>query len=293
MIDESMGRPAPFQSAPPHGGRPTEHSHPGIVFTVFNPRPRTGGDRVGSRGGTHVCVSIRAPARGATSSAPPDDKIQFQSAPPHGGRRPAATPIDQLCPVSIRAPARGATRLICGARAVEYVSIRAPARGATGGDVTREVLICRVSIRAPARGATRRGSQSPSDPRCFNPRPRTGGDPSGVAPFPVTSTFQSAPPHGGRPGAAGRYCAHCLFQSAPPHGGRHRSIGYDLSDDGFNPRPRTGGDTADEVKAPSRSFNPRPRTGGDRVRWRLTWCAGRFNPRPRTGGDSKYCASQA
>ena len=55
--------------------------------------------------------------------------------------------------------------------------------------------------------------------------------------------FQSTPPHEGRPG----YCQHCgsylKFQSTPPHEGRQ-----DIRDRldlpiGFNPRPRTRGDT--------------------------------------------------
>ncbi len=99
-----------FRSAPPHGGRHgADHagcaamvcfdprprtggdriiSSPSFLTWGFDPRPRTGGDaRPGRRHG-NLLVSIRAPARGATAwirwrkSWP-----TFRSAPPHGGRR--------------------------------------------------------------------------------------------------------------------------------------------------------------------------------------------------------------
>ncbi len=126
-----LGMPM-FRSAPPHGGRPRPIAC-WCVVRCFDPRPRTGGDRMptyrpwglGSfdprprTGGDNeisllrgnVAVSIRAPARGATTlRAALEEYNQFRSAPPHGGR-PAVPQGEQFRrDVSIRAPARGATR---------------------------------------------------------------------------------------------------------------------------------------------------------------------------------------
>ncbi len=56
---------------------------------------------------------------------------------------------------------------------------------------------------------------------------------------------------------------------------------------GFNPRPRAGGDNGGQTWYPQNScFNPRPRAGGDKngIWARLSQRC--FNPRPRAGGDS-------
>ncbi len=188
-----------FQSAPPRGGR-RRRRRPTSSGSSFNPRPRAGGDLRASgeqflrveefqsappRGGRPgvvgvadggTCVSIRAPARGATVEgagslagdlvsirAPARGATQgcgdfcgvgwFQSAPPRGGRHGSPRGPGPWLPVSIRAPARGAT-----------------------GCARDRDLVEDVSIRAPARGATR---------TCQRTRTRT--------------QFQSAPPRGGRP----------------------------------------------------------------------------------------------
>ena len=103
------------------------------------------------------------------------------------------------------------------------------------------------------------GSQwrmDPVDMPRFNPRPRTGGDSD-------RNNCSNGPGDGQR--------------------GRFQDV-----------RPRTGGDL-DGLRSNLRhlatcGFNPRPRTGGDTyqtclrvVRVLRDWC---FNPRPRTGGDS-------
>ena len=56
-----------------------------------------------------------------------------------------------------------------------------------------------VSIHAPAREATRHGLRCRGQTSCFNPRPRTGGDPTKPAGRLSTLSFQSTPPHGRRP----------------------------------------------------------------------------------------------
>ena len=167
----------------------TIHSINWTTPKSFNPRPRAGGD-------------IRQRVQFVTMT---DDA--FQSAPPRGGRHDARHQqrASGWC-VSIRAPARGATTFSGDlARQVHdlHVSIRAPARGATdnfqhAGD---PAVIWFQS--APPRGGRlflpRR--KSPVQGRCFNPRPRAGGDdirPPETCPTDDEQSFQSAPPRGGR-----------------------------------------------------------------------------------------------
>ena len=123
-----------FQSTPPHGGRPWRQST-GSPSRRFNPRPRMGGDSSPRSTATSTCVSIHAPAWGATMAIREDHDITaFQSTPPHGGRRNrqrGKTPLGCFNPrprmggdgkeaqiwmaieVSIHAPAWGATRASC------------------------------------------------------------------------------------------------------------------------------------------------------------------------------------
>ena len=99
-----------------------------------------------------------------------------------------------------------------------------------------------------------------------------------------------------------------MFQSTPPRGGRRCGQGPCQVGEGFNPRPRAGGDVlltggelpdAVSIHAPARGatphptpphhrstgFNPRPRAGGDLYPRRRPGSLRRFNPRPRAGGD--------
>ena len=202
--------PARFQSAPPHGGRLAlydRNSRPG--WFRFNPRPRMGGDRSRRRKDRHCDqrVSIRAPAWGATvlRSAPLVLRglSVFQSAPPHGGRQPAgrdaATP-DRYPFQS--APPHGGRHAIFKhhARSVLKAFQSAPPHGGRRNGRPEVVSKRAVSIRAPHGG--RRpvicfstflwlfqsapphggrlltfGLPGPHDVvRCFNPRPRMGGD---------------------------------------------------------------------------------------------------------------------
>ena len=76
----------------------------------FNPRSREGSDTIWSDIVSRTGISIRAPARGATTE------------------RSYLLDMDVI---SIRAPARGATYLSFSVRYFMTISIRAPARGAT------------------------------------------------------------------------------------------------------------------------------------------------------------------
>ena len=147
------------------------HAPSGVLATTPQPArswrlmalPREGGDRTPvATCGVRECVSIRAPAKGATGWRCRIGRFRLR--------------------VSIRAPAKGATSArarFAGRRR------RFNPRPREGGDSpTTMTSLCNaqdvhVSIRAPAKGATeghltltscRLGSQR------FNPRPREGGD---------------------------------------------------------------------------------------------------------------------
>ena len=166
-----------FQFTRPRGARPT--SFPRVIrrFHRFNSRAREGRDtlsrRVASgeslfqftrpRGarprhgfvpGCCECVSIHAPARGATFVRQQVDVYANVSihAPARGATR-AGILAEELPAVSIHAPARGATcpsRRLRGCRAFQFTRPRG-ARRAIRYDKDQLVM---VSIHAPARGAT-------------------------------------------------------------------------------------------------------------------------------------------
>ncbi len=123
--------------------------------------------------------------------------------------------------------------------------------------------------------------------RCFNPRPRVGGD--------ARTRFS--------------WSACRVFQSTPPRGGRRLLTAAPLRLSRFNPRPRVGGDwPGKNLSDGAQCFNPRPRVGGDAPSeilpdqstvsihapaWGATGHGASsprsrlsFNPRPRVGGDS-------
>ena len=237
--------PMMFQSTPPRGGRRSaapsarsserfnprpraggDHSRRARTTSCsicFNPRPRAGGDPGYGDGVERGDVSIHAPARGATSVAGQTAirPCGFQSTPPRGGR-----------------PSCGRRSLTSGA--------------------------C-VSIHAPARGATSTGFRGTFRTSRFNPRPRAGGDFHDTINRWHTCPFQSTPPRGGRLAAARRrrlrmhVSIHApargatgsgsrptsgrgSFQSTPPRGGRRSPTTRPAPRNGFNPRPRAGGD---------------------------------------------------
>ena len=145
--------------------------------------------------------------------------------------------------------------------------------------------------------------------RCFNPRPRAGGDvPSLLSPDEGV-LFQSTPPCGGRPDTKITSLPNNLFQSTPPCGGRQNTPITKLPDNLFQSTPPCGGRRAARASLDSiRSFQSTPPCGGRlpssptiptkltvsihapvrgatcRSSARRRNCA-RFNPRPRAGGD--------
>jgi len=147
-------------------------------------------------------VSIRAPARGATSVFGDFGctDIAFQSAPLREGR----------------------PKTYCAFPTISvYVSIRAPARGAT--------LICRLSDdigmrfnpRPCARGDAAIGPQGITGRLRFNPRPCARGDFSSSTELDTVHVFQSAPLREGRPTQLWTEMRRVQrFQSAPLREGR-------------------------------------------------------------------------
>ena len=78
-----------FQSTPPHGGRLVEEKETTTSIAGFNPRPRMEGDNLDVIDSMIAeIVSIHAPAWRATAWIRKHGiRIEFQSTPPHGGRR--------------------------------------------------------------------------------------------------------------------------------------------------------------------------------------------------------------
>ena len=166
-------------------------------ITSFNPRPRAAGDvpipfisgrhhkfqSTPPRGG-RLLLTLRAVLNGQFQSTPPRGGRQvllavgalfrkFQSTPPRGGR---PSVIDNLCVVSPfqSTPPRGGRQPRQNAIFTEEVSIHAPARGATVQRVLRAPIFRFQST--PPRGGRLRDAPIPKPQRCFNPRPRAGGD---------------------------------------------------------------------------------------------------------------------
>ncbi len=253
----------------------------------FNPRPREGGDITETYTYETESVSIHAPARGATGkeSLPRRHGEVSIHAPARGATRLQHALALQVV-VSIHAPARGATKMQRLHEQLLWVSIHAPARGATflpslfqPGE--------QVSIHAPARGATRFRTEFLCPLFRFNPRPREGGDQLLFWQEKRGTRFQSTPPRGGR---LRRRCilrgCH-QFQSTPPRGGRRLPVHHELVDVHVSIHAPARGATDFDIGdvLPLEGFNPRPREGGDSPEAEARTCLRGFNPRPREGGD--------
>ena len=122
-----------FQSTLPHGERRRSRKTC-TAPPYFNPRSRTGSDKIQQMHQMIVCI--------------------FQSTLPHGERRWAFYDYKARKLISIHAPARGATIAPIISLYLVEISIHAPARGATD-KIYFDFNITLISIHAPARGATR------------------------------------------------------------------------------------------------------------------------------------------
>ena len=120
----------------------------------FNPRTRMGCDSFTVLGNHSYCVSIHAPAWGATHVLRTQAQLLlFQSTHPHGVRLSIISYTITNSSVSIHAPAWGATPPVYCFMA-DFI----------------------VSIHAPAWGATRAKANTNHTQLCFNPRTRMGCD---------------------------------------------------------------------------------------------------------------------
>ena len=168
------------------------------------------------------CISIRAPARGATH------RLSLTAA---------------WCQISIRAPARGATIQYSPDDSSLSISIRAPARGAT---ITADGLAGKTTNFNPR---SREGSDKSFDnllpiPIIFQsalPRgERQAETSSGIH---VSLGFQSALPRGERHDRLTDRRRGYVFQSALPRGERrYRLVKSRRGRYYFNPRSREGSD---------------------------------------------------
>ena len=163
-----------FQSAPPHGGRPSWWRATG-PHASFNPRPRMGGDQRRSPSlRLRASFNPRPRMGGDRGHGCAGSRCRFQSAPPHGGR-PDMMPVSFVVRCFNPRPRMGGDQRLSDPRRYNSVSIRAPAWGATAVEIEANTRFV-VSIRAPAWGATP-GQFGPGSVKGgFNPRPRMGGD---------------------------------------------------------------------------------------------------------------------
>ncbi len=214
-----------------------------------------------------IRASIHASAREATWDHGSGAGLfcQFQSTPPHG-RRPMAL-VYQGAEHKFQSTPPHGRRLFAAAFAsfAQGVSIHASAREAT----------------CPCRSPQRR-------PGCFNPRLRTGGDPTFLVDPSADRRFQSTPPHGRRPAMRrSRSARREEFQSTPPHGRRPRVEWEHAVPAEFQSTPPHGrrpAATGIAARAQRVSIHASAREATFGMAALLTQIIG-FNPRLRTGGD--------
>ena len=140
----------------------------------------------------------------------------------------------------------------------------------------------------PPHGRRRRSAQALATMAGFNPRLRTGGDPSGRTQTASAACFNPRLRTGGDQAV--------IAGPQPVHVSIHASAREATGPPGrppapcarFNPRLRTGGDwSRSPAPVVFMRFNPRLRTGGDPCQGAAAGPRSCFNPRLRTGGDDE------
>jgi len=182
----------------------------------FNPRPRAGGDSAAD--GHKICP------------------LCFNPRPRAGGDFIIVQTVQALQSFNPRPRAggdRGKYGVDC---ARNVVSIHAPAQGATYIGYL-STIIMHVSIHAPAQGATCLRAEVLNDGKCFNPRPRAGGDTPADVVISFVTLFQSTPPRRGRHTGTCWSIDSSMFQSTPPRRGRPKPIGKKPQGDAFQSTP--------------------------------------------------------
>ena len=144
-----------FQSALPRGER--HHTPRGVSGNAhFNPRSHEGSDIIRLAESLGMRISIRAPARGATTVSVCAEFSGSNFNP----RSREGSDIDwvsnPLCnAISIRTPARGATRTWTRLPRLCRFQSALPRGERHGASVEYKPTMTTISIRAPARGATK------------------------------------------------------------------------------------------------------------------------------------------
>ncbi len=155
-------------------------SQPVAPRSSFNPRPRVGGDRTRSAGRVTSVVSIHAPAWGATGHRSRGARgAEFQSTPPRGGRPRMRT--GRLAGQSLGfnpRPRVGGDASDRPDRADRQGFQSTPPRGGRRRDGCRRYVPERFQSTPPRGGRPSAIASLVGAARCFNPRPRVGGDPA-------------------------------------------------------------------------------------------------------------------
>ena len=231
-----------FQSTFPHGERLSLVIEYDFTYG-FNPRSRTGNDRMYILLTILSEVSIHVPARGTTSS------LYVFRVKDNGFNPRSRTGNDpnhcRWCvvphKVSIHVPARGTTMDAYMTRYPIFVSIHVPARGTTTPDCS-EWDADMVSIHVPARGTTTLRSNDFYVFRVSIHVPARGTTRVATMNDNITTVSIHVPARG---------TTLFLIQ-------QHRYSGC------FNPRSRTGNDISSNLRfCHKHGFNPRSRTGND------------------------------
>ena len=321
---------AHFNSRPRVGSdSPSSRSRPALRY--FNSRPRVGSDRrIRRRSNDHrqfqftpprgerprfplrknlnFCISIHAPAWGATLGALPPcaSTMHFNSRPRVGSDKqrkischqgdisihaPAwgATHIARNRAeggISIHAPAWGATPLRHSSRYHEDISIHAPAWGATAMAV-QSILREIISIHAPAWGATLQRIYDEIERTISIHAPAWGA--TGIhCTVAGVLEFQFTPPRGERLHRTAFLNWYHLFQFTPPRGERQRDADRRSRERAISIHAPAWGATLFpgveidhgriSIHAPAWGATKPP------IRWPL---CGYFNSRPRVGSDTQ------
>ena len=256
-----------FQSTLPRGERLIAPTRGGQQNNDFNPRSHEGSDHVaGLHRDTHAHISIHAPTRGATQTAPwrvaPDD-FNPRS---HEGSDQLESGRGRIIGISIHAPTRGATQTASFTRLSSLafqstlprgerlapldevrhdlgISIHAPTRGAT----VLQIVVAHfqlISIHAPTRGATLGRLLSPLTMELFQSTLPRGERRWPHSTRSVTiSAFQSTLPRGERPSMdCSVWCGPGISIHAPTRGATKLSPEKFVSAMYFNPRSHEGSD---------------------------------------------------
>ena len=209
-----------------------------LLHQYFNPRSREGSDSFTIYGSRRACISIHAPAKGATAdgcekvcgvdfnprSREGSDAQRHWCRVNHSYFNPRSREGSDLFEsrfflvspnISIHAPAKGATvpREILLDRL--QISIHAPAKGATGCRVNHHLAVILFQSTLPRRERPV-GWEIACNCDDFNPRSREGSDIPRAALMYATAVFQSTLPRRERRTAPACILARMGFQSTLP-----------------------------------------------------------------------------